>query len=450
MADIFLSYASENRERARALVDVLQAQGWSVWWDRELKPGPEYDTVIQQELRAAVCVVVLWSEAATASRWVRAEADDAAQRACLVPALIEPVEIPLGFRMIQAADLTSWEDGSESPGMTALLASVRSSLRRSRQELTVVPTTTRRRRARLIAAAAVPLVAFGSMALAPMPRFRIQLSARASALMLRTAATTDLLAAAIRSRRVVLTGITGVALPRPDGTVQTIEADQVALEAAQPGAELWLRSLIAADTGVVTVRAEGGGGWSLSASSPGGLTLRLRGRILVRAAGQAAAPHDFDDDSLRVYFADDDLGVTFWPLAGPPDTLINRLPVLGLAFRSAELGAPSAGEEAASTILGGTVRSGAGVRDSIRTGENLTLARAEGLITRVDPSGGSALLVEFTGTARGVTVGDGPAARQLRPRVAGWMVHDHPLMLLAAGLGYLALVVIVRRWKRRA
>ena len=34
MSHIFLSYASEDRERVRPLAEALSQQGWSVWWDR--------------------------------------------------------------------------------------------------------------------------------------------------------------------------------------------------------------------------------------------------------------------------------------------------------------------------------------------------------------------------------------------------------------------------------
>lgn len=32
MADIFISYATEDRERAKALAEALELRGWSVWW----------------------------------------------------------------------------------------------------------------------------------------------------------------------------------------------------------------------------------------------------------------------------------------------------------------------------------------------------------------------------------------------------------------------------------
>jgi hypothetical protein len=42
MADIFLSYASEDRELIEPLVEILEAQGWTLWWDRELIAGPSF------------------------------------------------------------------------------------------------------------------------------------------------------------------------------------------------------------------------------------------------------------------------------------------------------------------------------------------------------------------------------------------------------------------------
>ncbi len=32
MEDIFISYASEDRERARQFASAFEARGWAVWW----------------------------------------------------------------------------------------------------------------------------------------------------------------------------------------------------------------------------------------------------------------------------------------------------------------------------------------------------------------------------------------------------------------------------------
>ena len=58
---------------------------------------------------AAKCIVVLWSKQSIHSNWVLEEADIGKRRGILVPAKIDPVVPPLGFGLIQAADLTDWD-----------------------------------------------------------------------------------------------------------------------------------------------------------------------------------------------------------------------------------------------------------------------------------------------------------------------------------------------------
>lgn len=113
--DIFISYASEDRARAQALAEAFEEQGWSVWWDRDIPPGKTFDEVIAAAVAAAKCVVVLWSEASVSSNWVKEEAAEARERGILVPALIDDVRIPMGFRRIEAALLSDWEPGRPHP-----------------------------------------------------------------------------------------------------------------------------------------------------------------------------------------------------------------------------------------------------------------------------------------------------------------------------------------------
>jgi hypothetical protein len=75
MADIFISYATVDRPFARRLADALEACGWSVWWDhRSLRGGQHFDRVIEEAIRDAKVVVVVWSQASVESGWVRDEA----------------------------------------------------------------------------------------------------------------------------------------------------------------------------------------------------------------------------------------------------------------------------------------------------------------------------------------------------------------------------------------
>lgn len=125
MADVFVSYARENRDTAAAVADVLAGHGWSVWWDREIPVGSGFDRVIEQQLDAARCVVVLWSRHSVDSDWVRAEAGEGVRRGVLVPARLEAdVTPPLAFRNVQTADLAGWDPPRPHPGLDDLVRGV--------------------------------------------------------------------------------------------------------------------------------------------------------------------------------------------------------------------------------------------------------------------------------------------------------------------------------------
>jgi formylglycine-generating enzyme required for sulfatase activity len=124
MADIFISYANEDRERASRLASVLESCGWSVWWDRKIIAGQAFDEAIERELEAAKCVIVLWSQKSIRSEWVKNEAAVAAEQLVLVPALIERVKLPLEFRRRQTADLVGWGGDVGHEGFQALRGGV--------------------------------------------------------------------------------------------------------------------------------------------------------------------------------------------------------------------------------------------------------------------------------------------------------------------------------------
>ena len=110
MADIFLSYASDDLERVKPLATTFKEHGWSVWWDRELVAGPSYHQKIEEALDSARCVVVVWSSQAIKSQWVATEANEGLERNILVPLLIDDVKPPLAFRISQTAKIFNWPD----------------------------------------------------------------------------------------------------------------------------------------------------------------------------------------------------------------------------------------------------------------------------------------------------------------------------------------------------
>ncbi|HEX4762064.1 MAG TPA: TIR domain-containing protein, partial [Sphingomicrobium sp.] len=123
MADVFVSYARPDEPRAQQVADALKAQGYGVWRDEEIPAHRTYADEIQERLKAAKAVVVLWSAEATKSQWVRSEADAARQLGTLVQATIDGSLPPMPFDQIQCADLKGW-NGGDGAGWHRVIASV--------------------------------------------------------------------------------------------------------------------------------------------------------------------------------------------------------------------------------------------------------------------------------------------------------------------------------------
>jgi adenylate cyclase len=121
MADIFVSYSRTDKARVAPLVAALEADGWSVWWDPEIPPGQEFDSLIAAELEAANAVLVVWTPASVSSRWVRGEARDAADRGILVPVRFDDVKLPIDVRAIHTTDLDAWQENPQGPAFQELL-----------------------------------------------------------------------------------------------------------------------------------------------------------------------------------------------------------------------------------------------------------------------------------------------------------------------------------------
>jgi serine/threonine-protein kinase len=127
MADIFVSYKAEDRRRVRPLVEALQADGFSVWWDEQIGGGATWRHAIETELNAARCVIVAWSKHSVGpdGTFVQDEATRAQQRHVYVPVLIDKVHLPLGFGETQALPLTGWHGSRSDPRFAAVLSAVR-------------------------------------------------------------------------------------------------------------------------------------------------------------------------------------------------------------------------------------------------------------------------------------------------------------------------------------
>lgn len=124
MTDVFISYKKEDVARVEPIARGLAQAGYDVWWDHRIPPGRSYREVIGAALQSAKCVIVVWSSLSANAQWVLDEADTGKQRNVLLPLMIDEVEIPYGFRQIEAARLIGWRGDAADPEWKSALEAV--------------------------------------------------------------------------------------------------------------------------------------------------------------------------------------------------------------------------------------------------------------------------------------------------------------------------------------
>ena len=147
MADVFVSYVSEDRAIAEKISRGLEGAGFSVWWDRHIHGGVGFRKEIDRQLGAAKVVVVLWSAASLDSEWVCDEAQQARDENKLIPLRLDGVQPPLGFRQAQSLDFSGWNGDPTVGAFAALVDSARDFVGRPPTDapLAVLPTAAPKR-----------------------------------------------------------------------------------------------------------------------------------------------------------------------------------------------------------------------------------------------------------------------------------------------------------------
>jgi TolB-like protein/tetratricopeptide (TPR) repeat protein len=164
MSDVFVSYKAEDRARVEPLVQRLEAEGLSVWWDARVSGGEAWRETIAENLDLARCVIVIWSKRSTGpeGRFVRDEASRAQRRNVYLPVTIDKVEPPLGFGETQALPLTSWKGDAADPRYRAISACVHSMLGRDAPIAVAKSQSGVTRRAALAAGGGAGVIAAGA------------------------------------------------------------------------------------------------------------------------------------------------------------------------------------------------------------------------------------------------------------------------------------------------
>ena len=124
MVDVFVSYARPDEGQAERVADALRTAGYHVWRDDELPAHRAYAEVIEERLKGAKAVVVLWSAEAAKSHWVRSEANVARSAGTLVQVTLDGSLPPMPFDGIQCADLNAWDGRTDTAGWRKLAGSV--------------------------------------------------------------------------------------------------------------------------------------------------------------------------------------------------------------------------------------------------------------------------------------------------------------------------------------
>jgi len=117
MADIFISYSRKDWNFAKALATELQRLGYDLWWDEHLVAGQEFRPALQEQLRAAKVVIVIWSIHSANSPFVLEEVNEALHFKKLIATRLpdmNPMDIPLGFREQQTVMVTNREKIQEA------------------------------------------------------------------------------------------------------------------------------------------------------------------------------------------------------------------------------------------------------------------------------------------------------------------------------------------------
>ncbi len=123
-ARIFISYARSTQPVARRIVEALQHQGYRVWMDDQLLAHRSFADAIEEQVRLADAVLVLWSTDAVRSEWVRSEANRGREAGKLVQVQLDACALPMPFDQIHAIDLSGWSGALEQAPWPSVLASI--------------------------------------------------------------------------------------------------------------------------------------------------------------------------------------------------------------------------------------------------------------------------------------------------------------------------------------
>lgn len=100
--DIFISYSSKQKSVADSVCHYLEENGFKCWMaPRDIPVGSDYGDLIEEAIKTSKVVVLVFSQAASISKWVKGEINVAfTEDKPILPFRIDETEIKGGFRVM--------------------------------------------------------------------------------------------------------------------------------------------------------------------------------------------------------------------------------------------------------------------------------------------------------------------------------------------------------------
>lgn len=108
--DIFISYSSKQKSIADGVCHYLEENGFKCWMaPRDIPVGSEYGDLIEEAIKTSKVVVLVFSEAASISKWVKGEINVAfTEDKPILPFRVDETEVKGGFRVM--LNMMHWID----------------------------------------------------------------------------------------------------------------------------------------------------------------------------------------------------------------------------------------------------------------------------------------------------------------------------------------------------
>jgi TIR domain len=125
MADIFISFKTDDTPRVQAVHDGFRARGLTVFWSNDIPAGtPNYQAIIKDEILKAPVAVVVWTNASVHSGPVAQESSQADRDNKLFRVLLDdiaPIDFPMEMRFkAQKTMQLGWTGDQRHPEWTKL------------------------------------------------------------------------------------------------------------------------------------------------------------------------------------------------------------------------------------------------------------------------------------------------------------------------------------------